>query len=135
MFPFAAFGATLLLAGCQTLGETGSVRTYGNIEVNEESIDAGGMEVEIRKDGSRTAVFLVLCEGGCYGATASDVVVDGETISLRWRHPLPDPDPTGERYVFRRIANGLVVQAPENERGWVLKRTRSGKTREWARYH
>jgi hypothetical protein len=131
---FATLGAALALAGCQTIRAPDGVRAYGNISVNAESADAGGMEIELRRDGTRTSAFVVVCEGGCHGAEGRDVVSDGDTLSLVRRDPLA-PSDRPVKFVFRRKGDRLVVQAPDWAKGQVLKRTRPGRTREWSRFH
>jgi hypothetical protein len=112
-------------------------QVYSNIEVQAETTDATGMEIEWRPGLWSDRVLMVICEGGCRGAEALEASSQGAGLTLLWRDPLADPAQPPERYSFRRSGLDLVVDRPAWAKAQVLKRATHptpGRTSAWAEY-
>ena len=56
--------------------------TYSNVCVYSETMDQGGIELQIRFIGEKPSVSLKTCQGGCWQQPTSGIVLSGDRMTF-----------------------------------------------------
>lgn len=105
-----ALAAVLLACACGSANAQGvAPGIYGNVMLNEESGDLGGVELELIGSGSAAHVEFVICEGWCNSVRGEPVVSTPDGFAFSYAEEYLDQD---GRLADSRAFGAVVTRTP-----------------------